>query len=73
MWYKLLRVLQITQQRNKKVNNKIVKLSVSRRLNPYNPLTYVYVIGMYSTGLIAFGIIGIWQQVDIRKNPFKWS
>jgi hypothetical protein len=42
------------------------------RINPFNPLTYVVIILGLLMGLIMFGIIGMWREID-TKNPFKWS
>jgi hypothetical protein len=44
----------------------------ARRLNPYNPLSYITIIVVFVLALICFGIIGMWKEIDI-KNPFKWD
>jgi hypothetical protein len=42
------------------------------RINPFNPLTYVVIIFGLLTGLIMFGIVGMWREID-TTNPFKWN
>ena len=44
----------------------------AHRLNPFNPLSYIVFIIGFCFGILLFGIIGIWQEVD-NKNPFKWN
>ena len=46
--------------------------STARRLNPYNPLTYITLTVVFIVGMISFGIIGFWKEVDV-KNPFNWE
>lgn len=41
------------------------------RLNPYNPLSYISFIIIFIAGILMFGFIGIWKEID-NKNPFKW-
>lgn len=41
------------------------------RLNPYNPLSYPTVIIAFIFGVILFGFVGIWKEVN--GNPFKWN
>ena len=68
---KILKRLYIVQYKKVEVDNKYVKFHEYRRLNPYNPLTYLVCICVIAVGLITHGIIGFWEQVDLR-NPFKW-
>jgi hypothetical protein len=42
------------------------------RLNPYNPLSYVVIIGGIIIGTLLFGFYGFWKEADVR-NPFKWD
>ena len=46
--------------------------SEAHRLNPLNPISYVFLAGAIIVGLILFGVIGFWKEEDL-KNPFKWS
>lgn len=59
---KLLKNLLVVQE----VPNK------GRRLNPYNPLSYLTVLLTFVVGVIMFGVVGFWKEVDL-KNPFKWN
>ena len=43
-----------------------------RRLNPYNPLTYITILITLIVAFILFGIIGMWNEIDLR-NPFKYQ
>jgi predicted PurR-regulated permease PerM len=44
----------------------------ARRLNPYNPLSYVIVVICLIAGILMFGFVGFWKETDLR-NPFKWD
>lgn len=48
---------------------------IRHRLNPYNPLSYVYLVISFIAGLFYYGIRGLQDEMDIRgkKNPFKWQ
>jgi len=43
-----------------------------RRLNPYNPLTYLLIAIVFLIGILKFGFVGIWKEIDTR-NPFKYQ
>ena len=43
----------------------------AHRLNPYNPLSYIFAVLTFIVGIVMFGIIGFWKQID--GNPFKWN
>lgn len=67
---KILKLLFIIQEKDRfdpfKRSYKV------RRINPYNPLSYITIILIMIVGLLMFGFVGIWKEVDVR-NPFKWS
>lgn len=42
------------------------------RMNPYNPLSYIYILLAFIVGLFMFGFVGIWKEMDL-KNPFKYQ
>lgn len=42
-----------------------------RRLNPFNPLTYVTILITFMVGIVMFGVVGIWKEIDL-SNPFKY-
>lgn len=44
----------------------------ARRLNPYNPLSYITVVLVLIVGILMFGFVGIWKETNLR-NPFKWD
>jgi len=44
------------------------------RINPYNPLSYITLVLGFVVGIIAFGVVGFWGQLDSNsRNPFKWN
>ena len=71
---RFLKALLILQEVSNK--DKDVKLGKGFRtvcrLNPFNPLSYVTIIITIIVGLIMFGFVGIWKEMDF-KNPFKWQ
>jgi len=68
---KSLRIIQVASNegREKKLGR---GFSSAYRLNPFNPLTYIFLIGLFVVGITVFGVVGFWSQIDI-KNPFKWD
>ena len=44
----------------------------ARRFNRYNPLSYIALVLILITGILMFGFVGIWKEID-SKNPFKWD
>lgn len=70
---KLLKRLLIIQEVSNK--NREPKLGrgffKARRLNPFNPLSYIVVVIAFIVGVLLFGFYGIWKEVD-STNPFKW-
>lgn len=45
------------------------------RLNPFNPLSYVYLFIAFISSLFYYGIRGLSNEMDLRgkRNPFKWQ
>lgn len=71
---KLLTILNIVQiVSNKGKNPKLGKgYNKAYRFNPYNPLTYIVLVIGIIVGIIMFGFVGLWKEVDV-KNPFDWD
>ena len=44
----------------------------AHRFNPYNPLSYIAVIIILIVGILMFGFVGFWKQID-GINPFRWN
>ena len=40
------------------------------RLNPYNPLSYLIVIGAIPVIIVLYGFVGLFKQAE---NPFAWN
>lgn len=66
---KYIYVLQEIPNKDKKLGKGYSK---AIRLNPYNPLSYFTIIIAFVIGILAFGFIGFWKEVEL-KNPFKWN
>lgn len=60
------------------VDNKHRKIKLGRgfltayRINPYNPLSYIFIICAAVWTIILFGFVGTWREIK-RTNPFKWN
>jgi hypothetical protein len=68
---KILKFLWIIQE--KEFSNPPYKKGyLKRRLNPFNPITYITILVTILIGFLMFGFAGFWKEVDLR-NPFKWS
>jgi hypothetical protein len=74
MFRKILKSLWILQEVDQE--NKEKKLGrgfmTARRLNPFNPLSYIALIIIFIVALLMFGFVGMWEEMDLR-NPFKWD
>ena len=66
---KCIYVLQEIPNKDKKLGK---GYSTAIRLNPYNPLSYFAIIIAFVIGILAFGFIGFWKEVELI-NPFKWN
>ena len=63
--------IRVLQQRHVKGKIKLLDKNYTR-LNPYNPLTYLYMILDVLVCLFAFGFWGVYTGFKKRKNPFRW-
>lgn len=71
--YILKKIGIIQEYSNRKaVIKKGKRFGTAFRLNPFNPLSYLAVIMGILIGLMLFGIVGFWKEVD-TNNPFKWN
>jgi hypothetical protein len=68
---KVLKILKVIQLRKIMPKHKMY-LVEQRRLNPFNPLSYLTLTIAFFVGIILFGVIGFWNEVDLN-NPFKWK
>lgn len=71
---KVLKFLLILQEVSNK--NRSPKLGrgffTAYRLNPWNPLSYLTILIILFVGVLMFGFVGFWREIDLR-NPFKWN
>jgi hypothetical protein len=68
---RLLIALKIIQE--KKIKDPFGFTYKQSRLNPYNPLTYVVIICSLIIGLLMFGFVGFWNEVNWSELlKFKW-
>lgn len=69
-----LKIIQIisNKERDKKGLKRLGNFYEAKRLNPYNPLSYVLILLVPIIGTLMFGLIGFWKEVG-NVNPFKWS
>lgn len=63
-------------KRVKVIQERIVKGSLKcfdrkeERLNPYNPLSYVFLVLGVIACFTMHGVVGVHRE--LRKNPFRW-
>lgn len=75
---KALNYLQILQtisneERNKKGLKRLGRgYFNAHRFNPYNPLSYIALVLIMIAGILMFGFVGFWKEID-GTNPFKWN
>ena len=70
MFKKILKFLWIFQEKKHEETPYLTRKY--RRLNPFNPLTYIAILIIILIGFVMFGLVGFWKEVDLR-NPFRWS
>jgi hypothetical protein len=66
---KILKLLLIVQERKKK--DAFNRTQIQRRINPYNPLSYIFFLLALIIGIFAFGIVGLLEEFEVH-NEFKW-
>jgi hypothetical protein len=44
---------------------------VYKRVNPFNPLSYVVLFSVIPVAIVMFGVVGAWKEIDF-SNPFVW-
>jgi hypothetical protein len=70
---KLLVALWVIQhKRVEDKNSPWPRFRTLRRLNPYNPLTYVVIPISLILGLLMFGFVGLWKEIEWSQLKFKW-
>lgn len=68
----LKKILLIQEISNKNRTPKLGRgFSTAKRLNPWNPFSYVLIVLIFIVGIILFGLLGFWKEIEV-KNPFKW-
>ncbi len=68
-----LYIVQVFQNRGRKESEYKGKGYFNAyRINPWNPLSYPTIIIFFIVGIIMFGVVGFWREVD-TANPFKWN
>jgi len=73
---KLVIKLKILQKVSNEERSKKGLLKLGRgyfdayRFNPINPLSYLCVIVILISGLIMYGVVGLYEK---RQNPFLWD
>lgn len=70
---KFLKILQVVsnEERHKNGLKRLGKgYFKAYRLNPYNPLSYVFFIISIPIIFLMYGVLGLFEQVS---NPFKWD
>ncbi len=73
---KALQIIQIVsnEERHKKGLKKLGRGYLEAiRINPYNPLSYIFVIIIFIGGILTYGFLGFCDQMGKNKNPFKWE
>lgn len=67
---KIFKSLRITQER-KRIPELGITPRTQYRLNPYNPLSYLVILGWIVTAFVINVFIGVREAIS--ENPFKWS
>jgi hypothetical protein len=75
MFRKFLKRIWVIQEKTVYIKNNPLfenRTIRHRRINPYNPLTYLIVLITLIIGILLFGFVGVWKETNL-KNDFKWN
>lgn len=61
---KLLKLICVIQEKD-------LASRIKRRINPFNPLSYIVIVITLIVAVLMFGCVGMWRELDLR-NPFKY-
>lgn len=67
---KVVQIVSNTKRRKEGLHHLGKGYFEAHRLNPFNPLSYVFVIIAIPILLLAYGFIGLFDAIC---NPFKWD
>ena len=67
-----IKKVEVTLTSKDGLERKVVGFRNWRRINPYNPLSYLMIIVVLFSALLLFGFVGMWKEIDLR-NPFNWQ
>ncbi len=67
---RLLKWLWVIQKRS--IIDPLGRRQTQRRLNPFNPLTYLVILVSLIVGLVLFGLVGLKDEVNWDELKFKW-
>lgn len=67
---KALLKLGITQE--KKFKDPFNCTYSKHRLNPFNPLTYIFILLLFVVGFVLYGVYGFFKEIDFRDLRFKY-
>jgi hypothetical protein len=67
---RLLKWLWVIQKRS--IIDPLGRGQTQRRLNPFNPLTYLVILVSLIVGLVLFGLVGLKDEVNWDELKFKW-
>ena len=68
--YKFLEIIFVIQR--KQYDDKGALRGEYKRVNPWNPISYLVVLLFFIGALLCYGFVGMWSQVD-TVNPFRWQ
>jgi hypothetical protein len=77
-WREILKKLRIVQtvSNEERHKNGLKRLgqgfNEAHRLNPFNPLSYIFLPCLLIVGFFLFGIVGFFKEIE-TSNPFKWN
>jgi len=66
---KTLKNLRIIQERRR--IDPFRKTLLVERFNPYNPLTYMFLLSIITIGIVLYGAVEVFKDERVMK-PFKW-
>ena len=68
---KFLKRILVIQE--KTVIDSFKEKTIKRRLNPYNPITYIVIFLAFILAIIMFRVIGFVNEIDFNDVTFKWK
>lgn len=68
----ILKYIGVFQTRKIPYGNPELGFRTEERINPFNPLSYLFILIGLVIGLLMYGFVGMWEKITLKK-AFRWG